>query len=74
MPALPARLERFVAFLWQIAPIGPALPTLPAHKSIVVNKILVARHLHTVEVAGSNPAAPTIEHMSFAWVGTVHGI
>src|SRR5258708_25779696 len=58
-PALPARLEKFVAFLWQIAPIWPVLPTSPAYKSFAVNKMPVARHLHTVEVAGSNPAAPT---------------
>src|SRR5258708_20677786 len=59
IPALPARLEEFVAFLWQIAPIWPVLPTSPAYKSFAVNKTSVARHLHTVEVAGSNPAAPT---------------
>ena len=49
-----------MAFLWQIAPIGPVWPTPPVFKSIAVNKMPLERHLHTVEVAGSNPAAPTI--------------
>jgi hypothetical protein len=53
-------LKSFVAFLWQIAPIGPVWPTPPVFKSIAVNKMPLERHLHTVEVAGSNPAAPTI--------------
>src|SRR5260370_34405599 len=64
MPALPARLEKFVAFLWQIAPFWPVLPTLPAYKSFAVNKTPVARHLNTVEVAGSSPAAPTMKSMT----------
>jgi hypothetical protein len=49
----------FVAFCWQIAPIGPVLPVFPTHKSFAVNKVPHDCHLHTVEVAGSNPAAPT---------------
>ncbi len=53
-------LKKFVAFLWQIAPIVPVLPTHPAHKPFTVNKMRVERHLHTVEVVGSNPAVPTI--------------
>ena len=64
-PALPARLEEFVAFLWQIAPIWPVSPTSPAYKPFAVNKTSVARHLHTVEVAGSNPAAPTMESTTY---------
>jgi hypothetical protein len=32
----------------------------PVFKSFAVNKMPLERHLHTVEVAGSNPAAPTI--------------
>ena len=52
-------LNKFVAFLWQIAPIVPVLPTPPAHKPFAVNKMPVDCHLHTVEVVGSNPAVPT---------------
>jgi hypothetical protein len=43
-----------VAFLWQIAPIVPVLPTPSAFKSFAVKKM-------PLEVAGSNPAAPTIK-------------
>ena len=52
-------VEKFVAFLWQIAPIVPVLPTVPTYKPFAVNKMPVECHLHTVEVVGSNPAAPT---------------
>jgi len=52
-------IEKFVAFLWQIAPIKPVLPTQPTYKPFTVNKTPNRNHLHTVEVAGSNPAAPT---------------
>jgi len=31
------RLKFFAAFLRQIAPIGPVLPTLPVNKSFAVN-------------------------------------
>ncbi len=51
--------ECFVAFCWQIAPVLPVLPVLPTHKSFAVNKIPHDCHIHTVEVAGSNPAVPT---------------
>jgi hypothetical protein len=57
-------LKKFVAFLWQTAPIVPVLPTPPAFNSFAVNKMPLER-LHTVEVAGSNPAAPTIESMVY---------
>jgi hypothetical protein len=46
-------LKKFEAFLWQIAPIVPVLPTPPAYKPFAVNKVRVERHLHTVEVVGS---------------------
>jgi hypothetical protein len=46
----------FVAFLWQIPPIGPVLPT---YNRFAVNNLRVDR-LHTVEVVGSNPAVPPI--------------
>jgi len=74
-PALPARLEKFLAFLWQIAPNWPVLPTSPGYKSFAVIKTPVARHLHTVEVAGSNPAAPTMKlitwRLLFGSVGSI---
>jgi hypothetical protein len=54
------RIDVLLAFCWQIAPIGPVLPVLPTDKSFAVNKMPHDCHLHTVEVAGSNPAAPTI--------------
>src|ERR1700732_839232 len=60
-PALPARLEKLVAFLWLIAPIWPVLPTSPAYKSFAVYKTPAARRLRPVEVAGSNPALPSEE-------------
>jgi hypothetical protein len=53
-------LKKFVAFLSQIAPIVPVLPTPPAYKSFAVNKMPWNGTFTTVEVAGSNPAAPTI--------------
>ena len=56
-------LKTFVAFLWQIAPIVPVLPTHPVFKSFAVNKMPLECHLHTVEVVGSNPAAPTINNI-----------
>jgi len=37
----------------------PVLPTYPVSNPFAVNKTAHGRHLHTVEVAGSNPAAPT---------------
>ena len=37
----------------------PVLPTHPVSNPFAVNKTVHSRHLHTVEVAGSNPAAPT---------------
>jgi hypothetical protein len=61
-------LKKFVAFLWQIAPIVPVLPTPPVFKFLAVNKMPVER-LHTVEVAGSNPAAPTIESITYGHRG-----
>jgi hypothetical protein len=42
--------EKFAAFLWQITPIVPVLPTPPANKPFAVNKVCVERHLHTVNV------------------------
>ncbi len=50
----------FVAFLWQIPPFRPVLPVLPSNILFAVNNLALARHLHTVEVVGSNPAVPTI--------------
>src|ERR1700722_10399812 len=71
--------ECFVAFCWQIAPVLPVLPVLPTHKSFAVNKIPHDCHLHTVEVAGSNPAAPTnkatkinsLRMHSLRWLGLI---
>ena len=59
-------LKEFAAFLWQIAPIVPVLPTDPANKLFAVNKMPAQRYLDTVEVSGSNPLVPTISksHMS----------
>jgi hypothetical protein len=59
-------LKKFVAFLWQITPTVPVLPTPPAYKSFAVNKKRLDRHLHTVEVVGSNPAAPTIFSITYS--------
>jgi hypothetical protein len=50
----------FVAFLWQIPAIWPVLPVLPSRNYFTVNNLRQDRHLHTVEVVGSNPAVPTI--------------
>ena len=36
------------------------MPIVPAHKSLAVNKKPFLDHLQTMEVAGSNPAAPII--------------
>jgi hypothetical protein len=47
--------KKFVAFLWQIAPIVPVLPTAPIYKPFAVNKMLAKRYLDTVEVSGSSP-------------------
>jgi hypothetical protein len=52
-------VEKFAAFLWQIAPIRPVLPTLAVYKPFAVNNERIGRYLPT-EVIGSNPAAPTI--------------
>ncbi len=52
----------FVAFLWQVPPFRPVLPVLPSNIPFAVNKLALARHLHTVEVVGSNPAVPTIPY------------
>ena len=49
----------FVAFLWQIPPIGPVLPVFPTYNCFAVNNLRVEWHLHTVEVVGSNPTVPT---------------
>ena len=42
--------KKFVAFLWQIAPIVPVLPTHPIYKPFAVNKMLAKRYLDTAEV------------------------
>jgi hypothetical protein len=55
-------LETFVAFLWQIPPIRPVLPVMPTRNRCAVNNLRLCWHLHTVEVVGSNPAVPTINH------------
>ena len=52
--------KKFVAFLWQIAPIVPVLPTPPIFKPFAVNKMHLQRYLDTVEVRSSNPLVPTI--------------
>jgi hypothetical protein len=53
-------LKKFAAFLRQIAPIVPVLPTSPANKSFTVNKMLAQRYLDTVEVRSSSLLVPTI--------------
>ena len=52
--------KKFVAFLWQIAPIVPVLPTHPVYKPFAVNKMLAKRYLDTVEVRSSSLLVPTI--------------
>lgn len=48
----------FVAFLWKIPPIWPVLSVVPFHNCFAVNNLRQDRHLHAVEVVGSNPVAP----------------
>jgi len=48
-------LKNLAAFLRQIAPIGPVLPTPPANKPFTGNKMRAQRYLDTVEVSGSKP-------------------
>jgi len=55
----PARVN-LEAFWQQIAPNVPFLPTLPTVKHCAVCYLQIAVHLDTEEVAGSNPAVPTI--------------
>ena len=61
-------LINFAAFLSQVAAIWPILPILPVNRSFAANAELVVGRLHTVEVAGSNPAAPTIESMAYGLI------
>jgi len=63
---MPTRLGAigFVAFLWQIPPIGPVLPVDPTSNHCSVNNLRKDR-LHTVEVVGSNPAVTTIESATY---------
>jgi hypothetical protein len=47
----------FVAFLWQIPPIGPVLPVFPTYNCLAVNNLPVECHLHTVEVQSPSPSS-----------------
>ena len=57
--------KKFVAFLWQIAPIVPVLPTPPVYKPFAVNKMLATRYLDTVEVRSSSLLVPTIPSTTY---------
>jgi hypothetical protein len=52
----------FVAFLWQIPPIGPVLPVYPTYNYFAVNNLRVDRHLHTAEVKVVVPALDQRRH------------
>jgi hypothetical protein len=41
----------------------PVSPAFPAFNPFAVNRALVQSHLHTVEVAGSNPASADHKHL-----------
>jgi len=58
-------LRKFVAFLWQIAPIVPVLPTPPVYKPFAVNKMPAQRYLDTVEVRSSSLLVPTISSTTY---------
>ena len=62
---LVVRTKKFVAFLWQIAPIVPVLPTAPIYKPFAVNKMLAKRYLDTVEVRSSSLLVPTILSITY---------
>jgi hypothetical protein len=57
--------KKFVAFLWQIAPIVPVLPTPPVYKPFAVNKMRAKRYLDTVEVRSSSLLVPTIFSITY---------
>jgi hypothetical protein len=46
-------MKIFAAFLRQIAPIEPILPTQPTNKSFAVNKMRAQRYLDTVQLCFS---------------------
>jgi hypothetical protein len=41
------------------------LPVMPSSNCFTVNNLRQDRHLHTVEVVGSNPAVPTIKSTTY---------
>jgi hypothetical protein len=51
------REKMFAAFLRQIAPIGPVLPTYPANKSFAVNKMPAQCYLDTIEASVNTKTA-----------------
>ena len=55
------RTKKFVAFLWQIAPIVPVLPTAPVYKPFAVNKMLAKRYLDTIKVERRKPALALVK-------------
>lgn len=61
--------ESFAAFLWQMAPIVPVLPTHPANKPFAVNKVPALRYLDTVEVKSSNLLLPTTSSPTYGQCG-----
>jgi hypothetical protein len=65
--------EKFAAFLRQIAPIGPVLPTYPANKSFAINKMRAHCYLDTVEVRSSSLLVPTIPSMTYAGTSPLRG-
>ena len=51
--------KKFVAFLSQIPPIGPVLPTQPTNKSFAVNNLISVSFHGMEEVIGSIPIRST---------------
>ena len=52
-------VRKFVAFLSQIPPIGPVLPTQPTNKSFAVSILMFASFHGMEEVTGSIPVRST---------------
>jgi hypothetical protein len=52
-------VKRFVAFLSQIPPIGPVLPTGPVYKPFAVNNLMFVSFHGMEEVIGSIPIRST---------------
>jgi len=54
------RTKKFVAFLWQIAPIVPVLPTPPMYKPFAVNKMPAKRYLDIITVKDRQSWPPVL--------------